>query len=93
MTADQLRRSIRRELHVARCRDGDHGEARLWEDARELDRRMTEAGHPPERPTTWGTSPTIIARRAAGKAAFRLLGGAGAGTDDPECQLEEWERV
>lgn len=55
-TPDQQRRAIRRELHAARCADGDHTEERLWRDARVLDRRMDELGLPHPH-TWWGTKP------------------------------------
>lgn len=54
MTADQLRRQIRAELHAQRCLDHDHSGQRYYRDAIELDRRMTEAGFPPDYPTPWG---------------------------------------
>ena len=64
---DTVRRQIRRTLHQARGRDGEHGEARLWIDARTLDQRMTALGHPPAHPTTWGTNPLKIAAREAAR--------------------------
>lgn len=66
---DSLRRQIRAELHAQRCLDHDHSELRLWNDARELDRRMADAGHHPTHPTTWGTNPTRLAYRNARAAA------------------------
>lgn len=83
MTPDQFR-SIRAELHAARCRDGDHSEARLWGDARQLDARMTEAGHPPKHPTSWGTSPDELARRTARRGVFSPAMLAA----DPECHID-----
>lgn len=51
-TADQLRRRIRAELHVARCADNDHSEERYYTDARTLDKRLDELGIAHAR-TTW----------------------------------------
>ncbi len=82
MTPDQLRRAIRAELHAARCRDADHSELRLWTDARALDDRITEAGHPPKHPTSWGTSPEKLAYRAARRGVFSPSNTSG----DSECQ-------
>ena len=57
MTADQTRRAIRADLHAARCADGDHGEERMWRDARALDAKLAELGLPHPH-TWWGTKPT-----------------------------------
>jgi hypothetical protein len=79
MTPDQLRRSIRAELHAARCADGDHSELRLWMDARQLDERMAAAGFAPKHPTTWGTSPAKLAydaSRRAGRCPSNAAGGS-----------------
>ena len=54
MTADRYCRSIRAELHAARCLDKDQSSNRYFTDGEELDRRMMAAGIPPEHPTTWG---------------------------------------
>jgi hypothetical protein len=74
MTPDQLRRQIRADLHSARCRDRDQSDSRLWNDARKLDRRMTEAGFPPAHPTTWGTNPARVAAQNARKGPKRRGG-------------------
>lgn len=56
MTPDQTRRTVRAELHKARCIDNDHSEERLWRDARTLDARLTEMGQPHPY-SWWGTKP------------------------------------
>lgn len=89
MTADQYRRSIRAELHTRRCQDGDHTEARLWHDARELDRRMVEAGYSRKHATSWGSAPPGLGGpQNAGLAAFRLRKSTIAPEEDTECHLE-----
>ena len=94
MNIDQLRRSTRAELHAARCRDGDHSERRLWDDARELDARMTEAGYPPKHPTSWGTSPKNLERTAARSALRAANKGAVSppqAESDPKYHLDRSE--
>jgi len=92
MNADQLRRSIRAELHVARCRDGDHSPERYGEDAASLDARMCAAGFAPSHPSTWGTRPAHLrAAQNPSLAAFRLAGATNAAPDDSECQPEDWD--
>ena len=76
MTPDQMRRSIRKELHAARCRDGDHSADRYFNDGRALDSRLTEAGAF-QHPSTWGMGSD--AQKGAGKSTI-------APSDDPECQ-------
>jgi hypothetical protein len=87
MTADQLRRNIRMELHAARCRDGDQSPERYGEDAAALDSRMRAAGFEPAHPTTWGIKPAHLrGEQNAALAAFRLLKSTNAASDDSECQ-------
>jgi hypothetical protein len=87
MTADQVRRKIRMELHAARCRDGDQSPERYGEDAAALDSRMSAAGFEPKHPTTWGIKPAHLrGEQNAGLAAFRLLESTNAQPDDSEYQ-------
>ena len=77
VTADQYRRSIRADLHAKRCVDGDHSELRLWQDSRMRDLMMTRKGFPVTVPTTWGTSPAVIASRDARRGASTARGQSG----------------
>lgn len=63
MTPDQLRRAIRMELHAVRCHDVDQSPERYYNDARELDRRMAEAGYEVKHPTTWSAGHAQEAKR------------------------------
>ena len=89
MTYDQHRRSIRRELHMARVKDGASMDAgRYGDDARELDRRMVAAGFEVKVPTIWGMSQSAWNARQT----HTIDAGATIATsDDPECQPEPWE--
>ncbi len=90
-------RTVRAELHAARCRDKEQTELRLWNDARELDRRMVAAGFEVKNPTLWGMSPAAWNARHAAQAQ---AGGTITTSDGPDCQPEpaaapdepeEWE--
>jgi hypothetical protein len=93
MTPDQLRRSIRLELHSERCRINNHSEERLWLDAQTLDRRLKEA-RAFQYETTWGTAPDWIkCTQSPQQADFCLRKSTNAPSDDSECQPDDSEVV
>jgi hypothetical protein len=94
MIADQLRRAIRAELHTARCRDKDHGELRLWQDARDLDSRMVAAGFEPKHATSWGTAPEWArGAQSADLAAFRLGKSTNGPSDNAGYQSDNFDAI
>ena len=93
MTPDQLRRSIRKELHSERCQISNHSEERLWLDARILDTRLQEAGAF-QYETTWGTAPDWMkGPQNPALADFRLRKSTNAPSDNSECQPDDPEAV
>ncbi len=93
MTPDQLRRSIRKELHEERCRITNQSEERLWLDAQTLDMRLKEAGAF-QYETTWGTAPDWMkGPQNPALANFRLRKSTIAPTDDSECQPDDAEAI
>ena len=80
--ADQYRRQIRADLHAKRCRDKDHSELRLWQDARTLDLLMTRKGFVVTVPTSWGTSPSETARSKARQRPVKARHSPGLHEDD-----------
>ena len=60
MTNDQVRRQLRRELHLARCADNDHSDERYARDSFKLDEELKLRGAY-EYPSTWGNRPTRYA--------------------------------
>ena len=93
MTPDQLRRSIRKEMHSERCRISNHSDVRLWLDAQTLDMRLKEA-RAFRYETTWGTAPDWMkGPQNPALADFRLRKSTCPPSDNSECQPDDAEAV